>query len=195
MRTFAYCCLSFSDSARRAAGVRPVTCPPTSDATITQQWHGPYDLVYLDLHGRKGATRWYGDGGTVALRADQVRELDLHGAVIFAVNCYLGDDDSPMLDALLDAGATYVIGGAGRNWAGRRTVMGAARLGKLFRHALAAGIPVLRGLAVAKSVLGVGKLLPGAAAAAVVDALDFKAFYRLEAPRDEGEHSSSEEEV
>jgi len=178
MRTLAYCCQNYAESTRKAAGVLPITCPPTTDATILQRWHGPYHLIYLDLHGQPGARCWYGDNGIVALREEQVRRLSLRGAVVFAVNCYLGDEDSPMLDALLDAGAKYVIGGEGRNWGGKRTLLGAARLGRLFRLALA-GMGAPRALALAKAFLRLEGVMPWSPTAAIADALQFKAFYRV----------------
>lgn len=178
MRTWAYCCKTFAESARRAAGVEPVTCPPTSEASVLDLWDGPYDFIYLDLHGRPGDTQWYGDERIVALTAEQVRGLDLQGAVVFAVNCYLGDDDSPMLEALLDAGAAYVVGGSGENYGGARRLMGAAALGMYFRSALR-GFDPLRALTLAKTVLRWGVHWPGSPQSrAVADALDFRLFVK-----------------
>jgi len=178
VKTWAYCCESFAEGTRRAAGVEPITCPPISAASVLGLWDGPYDFIYLDLHGRPGDTQWYGDDRIVALTAEQVRGLDLNGTIVFAVNCYLGDDDSPMLDALLDAGAAYVIGGGGENFGGTRSLMGAAALGMYFRSALR-GLDPLRALALAKTALKWGLHWPGGRHAEVVaDALDFRAFVK-----------------
>ena len=181
MRIWAYCCASFAPSARKAAGVDPVTCPPITVDDVLAHWDGPYDFVYIDLHGRPGDVQWYGDERIPALTADQVRGMDFEGAIVFAVNCYLGDDDSPMLDALLDAGASYVIGGAGENFGGARHLMGAPLLAMYFRRALRGSLDVLRALSLAKTVLRWGGLWPvpgGLGSQAVADALEFRAFVR-----------------
>jgi len=68
-----------------------------------------WDVIYLDLHGEPGAPMWFGDYGEVALTAEQVRSVNLRGAVVFAVNCHLGDYDSPMLDALLAADPHVIV--------------------------------------------------------------------------------------
>ena len=157
MRTFAYCCASFAEATRRAAGVEPLLSPPLSIATFKPEWLNgepftgrPWDLLYFDLHGQPSETFWRGDGGTIALTADQIRETYLGGAVVFGTNCYLGDLDSPMLKALFDAGAKYVIGGEGQNWASVKRASGATLLGQRFRQILASGASPLKALALAK---------------------------------------------
>lgn len=153
MRTFAYCCASFLEATRKAAGVEPRLSPPTSMASFDLAWLEGRDLLYFDLHGQPGAEYWLGDHGIIALTAKQVRSVDLGGAVVFAVNCHLADEDSPMLDALLDAGARYVIGGDGRNWAGTRGVYGASEVGMWMRRMMVVGYNPLRALALAKRIV------------------------------------------
>jgi hypothetical protein len=90
---------------------------------------------YLDLHGFKDDDEWRGDDGEIALIAGQVREADLAGTVVFALNCWLGNERSPMLRAMLDAGARCVIGGDGPNWSSPQNgpmMYGAALLGRWF---------------------------------------------------------------
>ena len=141
MEIFAYCGQSFEDATRRATGTEPLVCPPQLAATFEPQWLEGHDLLYFDFHGLPGDDCWFEElPGTLpiripALNAEQIAEADLGGAVVIALTCYLGDEDSPMLDALLDAGARYVIGGAGQNWANRSGVTGAALLAReMIRH-------------------------------------------------------------
>jgi hypothetical protein len=189
MRIWAYCCQEFEKSTRRAAGVKPLTCPPMCAEDFDPRWLGelesdkPWDLIYLDLHGRPGDTAWYGDDGIVAMTEEQVRSVDLGGAVVFAVNCYLADDESPMMDALLDAGAQYVIGGDGLNYGGTRSMVGASKLGQRFRQFYELLGDPLRALSLAKQAVQVSKAISGAVGRARIeeadaDTLEFRAFYR-----------------
>lgn len=183
MRVFAYCMASMADLTRRAAGVEPLTCPPYN----TEQLFRPSlmegnDLIYFDLHGEPGGSRWLGDGGVVAITAAQIRECDLRQTVVFAVNCYLADQVSPMLDALLSAGAQYVIAAPGENYTLGHTVTGAAELGLWFRRWLYRVEP-LKALALAKHSLRVSKTVARLARRRQAehvarDTLEFRAFYR-----------------
>lgn len=177
MRVFAYCCASFRDITRKAAGVEPTCSPPTSVYNLSAWRLGRYDLLYFDLHGLPGESFWLGDDRTLAMTATVLRTINLTGAIVFALNCYLADEGSPMLDALLDAGARYVIGGDGKNWAGPRTLWGASLLGLWFRRLLAWRVSPLRALALAKqrvrwSMVRKHKRL------AAKDTLGFRAYYR-----------------
>jgi len=190
-KVFAYCAQSFERSTGRAAGVKSVTCPPASSDMFNLLWLTGRQLLYFDLHGSPGAGFWHGDDGIIALTAEQVRSVDLGGAVVFATTCYLADQDSPMLDALLDAGASYVIGGDGQNWAGvSRRLYGASLLGFWFRRLFMMGVPPLKALAVAKRAirwqLRLGRHLEAAARGmgtkarieAAKDTLNFRAYYK-----------------
>ena len=184
MRVFAYCCASFEEATRRAAGVEPVLSPPTSADDFDLAWLEDRDFIYFDLHGWPMDGRWYGDNGLPALKASQIRQADLGGAIVFAVSCYLADEDSPMLDALLDAGARYVIGGDGANWAGKsRALLGASLLGLWMRKLLAIGADPLWALTIAKRRLqlelaGADILQQEERAEAARDTLQFRAYYR-----------------
>lgn len=179
---FAYCAAEFEESTRKASGVAPLTCPPVAcdtfnPALLERRW-----LLYFDLHGLPERSVWYGDDGLPALTAEMIRMTDLRGTVIFAVNCYLADEGSPMLDALLDAGALYVIGGAGPNYGGATSAIGASYLGKRFRELMRFNNP-LRALRLAKALLVVRKwrddvLCRRELVQAAYDALAFRAFYR-----------------
>jgi len=189
VRVWAYCCQSFEKTTRRAAGVKPLTCPPVDAGSFDPQWlEGPepgisWDLIYLDLHGQPSDTAWYGDDWLPALTEEQVRSLDLGGAVVFAINCYLTDNDSPMMDALLDAGARYVIGGPGLNYGGAESMIGASKLGQRFRQLYGILRDPLRALAIAKMAVRTQGSISSAVGRARIeeaneDTLEFQAFYR-----------------
>jgi len=165
---------------RKAAGVNPLTSPPFTARNIhsTFQKLTGCDLLYFDLHGQPGEACWLGDDHTIALSAAQLREVNLTGSIVFALGCYLADQDSPMLDALLDAGARYVVGGAGENWAGRRSLFGASLLGLWFRRLLAWRVPPLTALALAKKRVKWGMMDKASKRLAAKDTLQFRAYYR-----------------
>lgn len=172
IRVFAYCAQSFAEATRKAAGVEPLTCPPISAERFPPLGLQGYDFLYLDLHGSPGEPFWRGDDRICALTATQVLSNDLRGCVVFAANCYLADGDSPMMDALLDAGARYVIGGAGENWGPTRGwLFGAPLLGLWLRRWLAIGLSPLRALGLAKRAVRMRGV-------AVEDTLAFRAYYR-----------------
>lgn len=177
MRVFAYCCASFRNATRRAAGVEPLLSPPTSALNFDVAGLENKDLLYFDLHGQPDSPMWWGDEQTEALTAMQIRDANLGKAIVFAVNCYLADEGSPMLDALLDAGARFVIGGDGQNWAGKETILGASLLGLWFRRWLALGIPPLTALAWSKRNVRVSAVRKHKRLV-VKDALAFRAYYR-----------------
>jgi hypothetical protein len=191
MRVLAYCAKSFEQATQQAAGVAPLTSPPLTAALFDPLLLSGHDLIYFDLHGGAGDAWWYGAWKennftylTVALTADQVRRARLGGAVVFALNCHLADRGSPMLDALLAAGARYVIGGDGRNWAGKtRSLFGASLLGLWFRRGMEMGLDPLRALGLAKRrvrlSLAVNRALRRTGMAeAAADTLAFRAYYR-----------------
>lgn len=191
MRIFAYCARSFAPAMARMAGVTPVTCPPWNTFTFRPQWLEGQELIYFDLHGLPGLAHWFEEqyspmlkipSRTMAITAEQLRGVELGGAVVFCLSCYL-EPGSPMLEALLDAGASYVIGGEGLNYGGTNQLMGADLLGYWFRMALERGRSPLAALALAKriikfdlfkhAVLGQEQALEAAR-----DTLKFRAYHR-----------------
>jgi len=183
----AYCCASFAVATRRAAGVDPLTCPPLYATAFDPDVLGGRDLLYFDLHGRPGDTAWYGDDGLCAVTAEQLRYAPIDDSVVFAVNCHLGDEDSPMLDALLSAGARYVIGGPGKNYAGQVGVLYASLLGQAIRIMMSIGFDPLYALTQAKRLVSVTRLQAllertrearREHVAAVIDTLEFRAYTR-----------------
>lgn len=183
-KVFAYCAKSFERSTRKAAAVKPITCPPTFSASLDPKCLENYRLLYFDLHGSRSGLSWHGDNKLVALTARQLEHVSLRGTVVFAVNCYLADSESPMMDALLDAGASLVIGGDGPNWAGaKRQLYGATLLGMWFRRLFLAGVEPMRALTLAKkrvkATLVKDKLIGRKKRwAAAQDTLGFRAYIR-----------------
>ena len=179
MKVFAYCCASFEDITKRAAGVAPLCSPPFTVYNLDLALLENHDLLWFDLHGAPGESYWLGDDRTLAMTATELRKANLDGAVVFALNCYLADEDSPMMDALLDAGARYIIGGDGKNWAGsKRALMGAGLLGLWFRRLLAWGIPPLKALSLAKKRVEWSMIDKAGKRLAAKDTLQFRAYYR-----------------
>lgn len=117
----------------KAAGVRPLLSPPVVLRTYAPDLLSGYEFVYVKLHGLADQRFWYNAGWDTVVSAEQLRGTDLVGAVVFVANCYL--PESPMLAALLDAGAAAVVGGGGPNLAGVNVVQGADLLGFWFRMA------------------------------------------------------------
>lgn len=190
MRVFAYCGETFRESTKKIAGVSPLTCPPITADNFNPIWLNFADLIIFDLHGKKGSDYWFElqpvQGVPFmppleikALTAEKIRQSDLTGKVVMGLNCYLGDIDNPMLDALLYAGAAYVISGEGANWAIGSDI-GATQLAYLFRRSLEKGLPVLQSLDRAKR--GISKWLnwyklsgQNERVKAIEDSLEFKA--------------------
>ena len=158
MRVFAYCAQAFRDSVSKAAGVAPVTSPPLTAESFPPALLMGYDLLMFDLHGRYGRSVWYGQpdgpipGRVTALTDRQVRSVNLGGAVVFASSCHM-DRDASMLAALLDAGASCVIGGDGINYGGRQSPTGAGLLGLWVRRWLGLGLSPGMALRLAKARL------------------------------------------
>jgi len=172
VKTLAYCAESFRESARRAAGVDPLTCPPVSSDTLDLDLFTGWDLIYFDLHGRLGFPWFWGDHSIPALKREQVESLNLGGAGVFAVNCFLNEDDSPMLDALLYAGAGWVVAGDGPNYGASRRLAGAPLLFRWFRRFLSMGFTPAVALTWAKRRLLVSLVGPYRKAAR--DAMGFR---------------------
>ncbi len=189
MKTIAFCAESFKEAAQQAAGVNPMTSPPVEQMTFDPRSLSGFDFVYIDLHGEPGQPFLYGDIGA-ACSAGQLRECDLRGAIVLALTCYLGDDNSPVLDALLGAGAQYVIGGGGENYSNTRSIGGADILALVLRRMLQIGVEPLRALTIAKASVNMELVKQKALAqfdrsaqrqeviAALQDTLRFRAFER-----------------
>ena len=181
MKVFAFCAASFRDSVRRAAGVEPVLSPPVDVESFCSLEVAGRGFYYFKLHGLSGESFWYGDDWVTAVGADQIRALDLEGAVVFAANCYLYEYDpagrgvrphvlngtvlngqyrsqcrawGPMFQALCETGARAVVGGGGQNFGARYRVTGADYLGMAFRQALQVGLAPARAFAVARARIG-----------------------------------------
>ena len=192
MKILAYCGQSFKDAAGQITGVEPLTCPPYSANDFDPRWLAGYDLLFFDFHGLPELDYWFEDdpitslpGRLVALTADQLRQASLKNSVVIALTCFLADQNSPMLDALLEAGAAYVIGGDGKNWASTKRATGAGLLAKRFIERLEAGQDVAKALAGAKRAVRMQMIKDVARlrlkqVKAARDTLAFRAYYRKE---------------
>ena len=121
MRTLAYCAESFREATRKAAGVEPLTCPPLWWREFDARAMEGCDLLYFDLHGDPALASWCGDGGIVALTADQVRaaETELDGEQVRPSMHLVDRGRFDVLDgARLDDGqqALGMTTGSGTNW-------------------------------------------------------------------------------
>jgi hypothetical protein len=130
MRILAYTAARYANVTQEAIGgqVTLWTCPPLTDSRIDPDALRGYDLIVFNLHGEPDTPAWWGDQYTPALTANTIAKMNLYRAGIFALNCYLGDDDHPMREALYHAGAAYLIAGSGKNYGGHTVLQGADRL-------------------------------------------------------------------
>jgi len=159
MKVLAVCAKSFERSVRKAAGVKPVTSPPLTLAEFPKGLLDGYDFYYFKLHGLADQPFWYGDDFITAMATDTIVDARMSGAVVFVANCYL--PESPMLWALLRAGARAVIGGPGENYARPNRVDGADLLGLWLRAGLLLGLSVEK--AYRAAMLRVKAMKPGRA--------------------------------
>ncbi len=149
MRVLAYCAAQFQESTRRAAGVKPLTCPPFSGVDLALTLHGqvePVDLLYLAVHGKPGSWMLYGDEERPALSINTAKRFPLP-PVVFASTCYF--PQTPFLKVFLSAGAV-VIAGEGQNFTPPHELAGASLLGLWVRRGLAWGLSPERALQLAK---------------------------------------------
>jgi hypothetical protein len=120
----------------QATGEMPVTCPPFTAELFPAKVFEGMDFIWLGLHGTTDdSDNLYGDSVKMfgnlplrvpALNVEQIVDLDLSGAVVFASTCHLPSTAFPA--AFQQCGA-QVIGGAGENYGNRRGVIGADLLG------------------------------------------------------------------
>lgn len=177
MRTIAYCAEPFATQVKRAAGVIPMTSPPVTASNLNTSMFDGAEFIYFDLHGKPGSNAWYNAIGCPAILAEQIKRMNLAGTIVFATNCYLADNNSPMLDALLVAGARYVVAGDGKNYVNDRRIDGAELLGQWLRRLCAIGLDPLRALSLSKIRVRLSGTL-NRNALTVSDTLKFRAFER-----------------
>ncbi len=120
------------------AGIEPQTSPPIFMPGFDPHAMDSHALLFFKLHGLAGQPYWYGDGGATACSAAQIRQARLDGALVFAANCW-GGAQSPMVQALLAAGAACVVTGEGVNYAGVRRIDGADVIGWVWRQLIERG--------------------------------------------------------
>lgn len=189
MKTLAYCAASFEQSVKKAAGVQPILSPPMTMQQFDPSTLEGYDFIYFKLHGMPAEKYWYGDSWITAISASQIKEANLSGSTVFVANCHLfhqfiSQDEitSPMLYALLQAGAKAVVGGPGRNYASSYHVAGADKLGRAFRRFLQLKFPPDTALTLAQAQLAILKTvlhnLTPAESLALDDTFAFRIFTR-----------------
>lgn len=172
MQAVAYCAQSFADVARQViGGVTPITCPWTDADSFNFNTLKAADFWYIDLHGVAGWPMWYGDNGITALRASQLEKADLSNLIIFAVNCHLADDNSPMLHALLAGRPKWVVAAPGKNFSPPTGALyGAALLAQWFYRLLRLKFPPEKALEVAKLRVEAGTVLATGSRRKIVEA-------------------------
>lgn len=118
-----------------------LVCPPHSDSVIEKQPEllEGFDLVVFNLHGWDHLPVWLDGNGQSALHATTLRKLNFFQSGIFAINCFLGDEHQPMFKALRNTGAEYLVAGAGVNYGGTISPVGADVLLKYFIKGLNVG--------------------------------------------------------
>lgn len=142
MRVVVYCAATYEEASRKAAGRDAIlfTCPPCSDTNLyaVSSALQAADLILFNLHGLPDSAAWfaYRSGPPAAIRAHQLAELDLTGAVVFAENCYTGNPGDPMHQALEETGCKAIIAGSGENYGGSVEMAGADWLFWLLRQAM-----------------------------------------------------------
>lgn len=151
MSRFCFCAASLKRSAAAVAGVVPLTSPPVSLADFDPHHLEGHALLFFKLHGQLGDSFWYGDGAVAACSAEQLGQARLSGALVFAANCW-GGPASPMVQALLAAGAASVVTGEGVNYAGVNQVDGADVIGFAWARLVQAGLPADRALELGKTL-------------------------------------------
>jgi len=155
MRVLALCSVEYRKWVKRAAGVEPLLSPPLTLENIAPSTFEGYDLLYFKLFGRPNDPHWYNVQGEAVVSAELLRASDLGGATVFVANCYL--PDSPMLEALQDAGAGAIIGGAGYNYFRKSKLDGVDLLGLYVRVLMQYGASAQGALKFARARLMVNR--------------------------------------
>jgi hypothetical protein len=148
LSTFAFACPSHRWAVSHAAGVEPLTAPPTTIDTFDPGLLADRRLLYFSLHGIPDQPYWYGQDLVTAMSVDAFQGLDLSDTVVFVANCHLGE--TPFLPAILDCNPRCLVGGTGVNFTRAHTLVGAHLLGYLFRLALELGLEPQHAFAIAR---------------------------------------------
>jgi len=151
MRVLALCSVEYRKWVKRSAGVEPLLSPPLTLENVVPSTFENYDLLYFKLFGQPDDSHWYNTQGEAVVSAELIRAADLSDATVFVANCYL--PESPMLEALRDAGAKAVIGGAGFNYFRKSRLEGVDLLGLYVRVLMQYGASAQGALKFAKARL------------------------------------------
>ena len=124
MKVKSYSTRAWRFSTWRTTGAWPITSPPRSASDQPLDDLLDADVIYIRLHGLGNQPYLYGDPGLpTALSAEQIRETDLDGKIIFLEGCF----GAQIADAFIDAGSAIVVGNTGITW-GRRFFLGPAQV-------------------------------------------------------------------
>ena len=179
MNVVAYCARSYEGATLGAVGEQAnlLVCPPIGGNFIIQHPESleGFDVVVFNLHGWQHHPMWTGDMGMVALASSALEQMNLSGSGVFAINCWLGDEHMPMFKALKKSGVDWIIAGAGVNYAGVDSPVGADVVLKWFLRYYSKGMEVEK--AFRKAKIAAALLAPKANRSQVIalsDALKFK---------------------
>ena len=156
-RVLALCCASQQRAVAIATGAEPYISPPASYDTFKLgeqlRTRGPFDLLYLSLHGYPDVPYLIGDQGLPAVSTADFQGIDLSNTVVFSASCHF--TETPFVSAILACNPKLLIGGPGRNYTRSLSIVGANLLGHLFRRALQHNYPAHLAFLIAKSALNI----------------------------------------
>lgn len=130
-----------------AARSVPVLAPPLRAAGFLPPLFEGRKLIYICLHGLPEQPYWYGSDWSTAISAPQIQSCNLGGAIVYLAGCY---GQGPMTNALLEAGASAVVGSGDSVWGGYYLPSGTNGMGMRVVRALEQGMNVSEALASAK---------------------------------------------
>ncbi|MBN1315458.1 MAG: hypothetical protein JXA42_08320 [Anaerolineales bacterium] len=174
MKTIALCAQSYLKSVRRAAGVEPITFPPLTIDTFAPSQLENIDLLYLKFHGLPQQPYLYAGRYITAISAEQLAAANLNRTVVFGAVCHL--PQTPIIQALFQAGARVVVAGDGVNYGSSSRLYGADLLGYYFRRFLACKLPSDRALALARLIFRLHRPRSPQEKVALEDTLGFRPF-------------------
>lgn len=156
MNVFAYCTFPARTAVETAVGAEPFTSPPHTIQTVGKSFANA-DFIYFRLHGTPKVRQvWFGEtdkGGLVAAfdMSNLVGVTLKRSPVVLIANCF--GDQSALVQALYDAGASAVIAGDGPNYAAGKRVIGTDKLASLLLSLLKRGYEIGTAVKLAKARL------------------------------------------
>lgn len=157
LNVFTYTARAWRWSVFLATGRWPLTSPALGPDTFPTEKLTGHDVLYFKLHGLPKEPRWYGleyaNGKAIWQDAINVENIifapDLDGAIVFAQSCYA--QQSPMVQALINAGASAVVGTSVKLKAGTWYPRHSDWIGRAFLSHLGRGASVQNAIHIATS--------------------------------------------